>query len=210
MDTLSAPECPELAARWRLPWDALGVAPPQGAFEDLLHRHAEPHRHYHGIAHVAQVVDWLSTYGACPALVLAGWFHDAIHVPGRTDSELRSAALAADVLRRAGVGPAQVELAHAAILATASHDDLRDDLAPLLDADLSILGAPAADYARYAAGIRREYAHVPDLLFRFGRARFLRGLLARPHIFRTPVGRERHEATARTNLAAECAALERP
>lgn len=176
--------------------------------EDLLRRHAEPHRHYHVVAHVAQVVGRLEAECADPALVLAGWFHDAVHHPGRADNERRSARLAVDGLRRAGVDAPRIALVREAILATAAHDSARDDLAPLLDADLAILGASAAEYAGYAEGIRREYATVPEFMFRIGRARFLRGLLARPRIFRTASGLRRHEAAARHNLAAECAALE--
>ena len=43
----------------------------------------------------------------------------------------------------------------------------------LSDADLAILAATPERYAEYAADVRREYAHVPDDLFRAGRAAVL-------------------------------------
>jgi predicted metal-dependent HD superfamily phosphohydrolase len=208
MDTRATALTAALADRWSRPWSALGVPAPEGAFDDLVRRHAQPRRHYHGIGHVAQVIDWLAQEDADPELVIAGWFHDAVLVPGRKDNEQRSARLAVNVLRHAGVDTGRIERVEAAILATANHASTREDIVLLLDADLSILGAPSTEYRRYAAGVRREYARVPDLLYRSGRTRFLRQLLARPCIYRSAVGRRRHEAAARRNLGDECVALE--
>ncbi len=68
---------------------------------------------------------------------------------------------------------------------TATHRPADDDHAGqvLCDADLGILAADPARYASYTAGVRREYAHVPDADFAAGRAAVLRDLLAKP----TPV-----------------------
>jgi predicted metal-dependent HD superfamily phosphohydrolase len=78
----------------------------------------------------------------------------------------------------------------------------------LSDADLAILAAGPERYAAYVAGVRAEYATVPDGDFRRGRAAVLRDLLAKPELFHTAVGRERWEERARTNVARELAALE--
>ena len=50
------------------------------------------------------------------------------------------------------------------VLLTAGHEVEPGDRngAVLVDADLSILGAPPERYARYAADVRAEYAHVDD------------------------------------------------
>ena len=77
----------------------------------------------------------------------------------------------------------------------------------LLDADLAVLGAAPAVYQRYAADIRREYAHVPDAAYRAGRARVLQAFLGRDAIYRHPVTHAEGEAAARANLAAELAGL---
>jgi len=92
---------------------------------------------------------------------------------------------------------------------TATHDPAVDDRAGMVlcDADLAILAAPAERYAEYTAGVRREYAHVPDEDFRRGRAKVLRTLLDRPALFRTAFGQRHWEDPARTNVAAELAVL---
>jgi predicted metal-dependent HD superfamily phosphohydrolase len=77
----------------------------------------------------------------------------------------------------------------------------------LVDADLSILGAPAEVYDRYAAAVRAEYAHVPADAWRAGRSAVLRSFLDRPAIFHTAAGRGRWEEAARANLGRERAAL---
>ena len=65
---------------------------------DLVERHAEPHRHYHVLAHVAHVLDHLEvTAEGLPddrALRLAAWYHDAVYDPRAGDNEAASAALA--------------------------------------------------------------------------------------------------------------------
>ena len=71
------------------------------------------------------------------------------------------------------------------------------DGAVLCDADLAILAADVDRYQRYVAAVRAEYAHVPEGLFRQGRATVLRALEAMPRLYRTEAGRERWEAAAR-------------
>jgi predicted metal-dependent HD superfamily phosphohydrolase len=95
------------------------------------------------------------------------------------------------------------------ILATKSHHaaDEDADAHVLLDADLAVLGAPAEEYARYAAAIRREYAWVPEEDYRCGRARVLQRFLDRPRIFQLDRMHERYDVTARRNLGGEIAAL---
>ena len=60
---------------------------------------------------------------------------------------------------------------------------------------------------REDAAVRAEYRHVPDDLFRAGRAAVLRALADQERLFHTPEGRARYESAARRNLAGELAAL---
>ncbi|MER7458947.1 hypothetical protein [Micromonospora sp. NPDC126480] len=73
----------------------------------------------------------------------------------------------------------------------------------LCDADLAVLAASPEAYDRYAAAIRREYAHVPEPQFRAGRARVLATLLARPTLYHHPALSTRWEQPARANLTRE-------
>ncbi|MGW5671933.1 HD domain-containing protein, partial [Micromonospora sp. NPDC003776] len=95
------------------------------------------------------------------------------------------------------------------VLLTAGHAVPPEDPdgALLCDADLAILAAPPAAYDRYAAAVRREYAHVPDPAFRAGRAQVLTALLALPALYRLPEPHARWESAARANLARELATL---
>jgi predicted metal-dependent HD superfamily phosphohydrolase len=78
----------------------------------------------------------------------------------------------------------------------------------LCDADLAILAADEERYASYVAGVRHEYAAVPDEAFRRGRAQVLRSLLEAPSLFATSYGRQHWEDTARANLTKELTDLE--
>jgi predicted metal-dependent HD superfamily phosphohydrolase len=167
----------------------------------LLRRYDEPHRRYHNVQHLAEVLDHLDELDAADAVRLAAWFHDAVYDPSRADNEERSAVLAEESL--AG-HPAVAEVARLVRL-TATHDPAGDDRdgAALCDADLAILGADPERYAAYAAAVREEYAAVPDEAFRAGRADVLRRLLSRPSLFRTAPARRRWEAAARHNMETE-------
>lgn len=184
-------------------WAALGPDPEIGA--DLLRRYAEPHRRYHGVAHLRAVlaaVDDLAGAATDPdAVRLAAWFHDAVYDPGRDDNERASADLAATALTGHPAADEVVRL----VLLTATHAPSPGDAngAVLCDADLAILAAAPERYARYAAEVRAEYAAVPDDAFRAGRARILTDLLAHRYLFHTPEGRERFEQAARRNLRTE-------
>jgi predicted metal-dependent HD superfamily phosphohydrolase len=77
-----------------------------------------------------------------------------------------------------------------------------------VDIDLSILGGPPDEFDAYERAIRHEYAHVPGEAFASGRARILRGFLARGWIYATELFRERYETAARENLRRSLARLE--
>lgn len=204
-----------LEPRWRRLCVALGVDP---AVADaggrlLADAHTEPHRAYHGLAHLAECFDMTDSMADLGAgdridVELAIWFHDVIYDPRASDNEIRSAEVALEWLDasgcagRAGAVGALIEmtaghrLAHPTPAAAAVHD-----------ADLAILGADPARYDEYTRQIRTEYAHVPADAYASGRARVLRSFLdVEPLYLRLDVRAEREER-ARANLRAELAAL---
>src|SRR5688500_16407624 len=127
----------------------------------LRARYAEPHRRYHTVEHLTEALatfEELRDLASDPGAVeLALWYHDAVYDPAAPagENEARSAALAA----AEGCDDEVVRL----ILLTAGHSVGVDDAngAVMADVDLAILGAPPERYARYAADVRAEYAHVP-------------------------------------------------
>lgn len=169
----------------------------------------EPHRRYHTLAHlrdVLQRVDELADHASDPdAVRLAAWYHDAVY-RGQPDDEENSALRADAELTALGVPDGVIREVARLVRLTAKHNPEPGDRngETLSDADLAILGASSDQYtAVYAPAVRAEYAHVPDDAFRAGRALILRQLLSAPTLYRTPLGRRRWEAAARANLSAE-------
>jgi predicted metal-dependent HD superfamily phosphohydrolase len=139
--------------------------------------------------------------------------HDAVYDPTAADNEKRSAALAAEILE--GVVPADSLARAVKLIEATERHQVPDRLSPkeaedcriFLDMDLSILGADKEAFDRYEAGVRHEYRHVPEALFRQGRAAILERFLERQTLFMSDWGRERFEARARTNLRRSLDAL---
>ncbi|MGN9910830.1 HD domain-containing protein [Phytohabitans sp. LJ34] len=181
------------------------------AGEALLARWREPQRHYHTVDHLAAMLSIVDAEGGGDPVRLATWYHDAVYDPRSPGdaNERESAALARAELATLGVPePVAAEVARLVLL-TAGHavtpGDGDGEL--LCDADLAVLARPPAEYDAYAAAVRREYAHVPDELFRAGRAAVLTSLLDLPALYRRPALAERWEAPARANLERELRAL---
>jgi predicted metal-dependent HD superfamily phosphohydrolase len=181
----------------------------------LLTAYREPHRAYHTTAHIAALLALLMVHGGAArdpnALKLAIMYHDAVYEPRRSDNEAASADMARRDLLALGVDAGLVERVAQLIVATqhgAHVPDAKDiDLSLLLDLDLSILAASPSDYDAYAAAIRREYAHVPILLYRPGRRRVLRKFLEARQLYLTPSLNAAWEDPARANLAREISSL---
>jgi predicted metal-dependent HD superfamily phosphohydrolase len=181
---------------------------PTDAADDLARRYAEPHRAYHNADHVTAVLREARTLGDRDGedravLTLAICAHDVIYDAKPGDDERASARWAREKLTESGVDESYISRVEALVLATLKHES-DDELAHiLLDADLSILGADPDVYDGYSAAVRKEYASVPDELWRNGRSAVLRSLLDRDDLFRTPQAKARWDAKARANLARE-------
>jgi predicted metal-dependent HD superfamily phosphohydrolase len=182
------------------------------ALDNLLGHHREPHRRYHGVAHVLAVLRAIDTIAPTwkvddlVAVRLAAWFHDAVYDPRRTDNEECSALLAERVLAELGVPEIRLAAVGRLVRSTAGHVGEDADEAMLADADLAVLGAEPAVYQAYVVGVRAEYAHLDDATWRAGRSAVLGSFLERDIIYVTPAMRP-HEPRARANLAAERASL---
>lgn len=188
----------------------------------LLRGWGEPHRRYHTVEHLHEVLaalDELQSAGHLDegqALVarLVGWYHDLHHDPRAAagSNEQRSATMARDHLHQLGVDDRVVDAVEAGVLMTAAHEvDPAGRHTRVLegvhDADLWILSSPADRYAAYRAQVRAEYAVIPDDLFRAGRTTVLERFAERARIYLTAHAHARWTARARTNLAAELADL---
>jgi len=195
--------------RW---WPDLLSEQPQ-IRERLVTAYDDPGRGYHDLRHLREVLEHLddlvpTDHPERDAVVLAAWFHDAVY-DAVGDNEERSARLADAVLTQAGVPIPLVDEVTRLVRLTAGHDPAADDLPGqlLCDADLAILAADRERYDAYVAGVRQEYAEVPDADFRAGRKAVLEDLLAHDTLFHSDAARERWEEKARANVSAEVAAL---
>jgi predicted metal-dependent HD superfamily phosphohydrolase len=219
MDSNLSPERFELLQKsWVGLFDRIGVelVVAYRHFDDLVQRYREPHRYYHNLEHIAEMLKvggkLIDLASQPDAIFLAIWFHDAIYDPKAKDNEERSAGLASATLSAAGVRADLIEKTVDLIRSTAHGDSSGNDSDTqiLLDADLAILAAERQRYERYAGDIRKEYMWVDDAAFCAGRVKVLEAFLNRPRIYRTRRMFEVGESMARLNLAAEIEQLTTP
>jgi predicted metal-dependent HD superfamily phosphohydrolase len=151
------------------------------------------------------------TTGDWDLLALAIMYHDAVYESRVSESgkgnEERSADLMERHLSSLDFDPDLIAEIRRLILLTQNHrlKDPRDFRgAAMLDADLAILAAPAADYDAYAKAIREEYDWVEPEAYRVGRTRVLENFLTRPSLFSTNL---LSTEQAHKNLRREIAAL---
>jgi len=195
-----------LRDRWEEVWQKLRAhAVPQDAFNELINAYSSPDRFYHNLMHIEDclsIFDRTKSLAAHPGEVeLAIWFHDAVYDTHRDDNEQKSAAWAESVINQAGVSNVIAERVSNSILATRHNEEVVDTDAQLMaDVDLSILGRETDVFWRYEEDIRKEYAWVPESLFREKRVEILRGFLDRQFIYYHETYREMFEEKARANL----------
>ncbi len=200
--------------RWTRLWKRLDAAGDGlWIFGQLAAAYAEPARAYHTAEHIEDCLTQLDQSRSAAQhldhVETAIWFHDAVYLPGSPDNEERSADLARTTLAEYGV-PAQLADRIAELILATRHIALaRDpDAALLCDIDLSILGTPPERFAEFERRIRREYAWVPEPVYRSARSEILRGFLGRRSIYQTDYFRSRYESQGRTNLEGLIARLQ--
>ncbi|OJY16779.1 MAG: hypothetical protein BGO98_11330 [Myxococcales bacterium 68-20] len=188
-------------------------------FAELCAAYQDESRKYHSLEHIAECLGMLAelreTLESPAEVALAIWFHDAVYATHPfASSEKRSAALAQKSCMRMGIGEPSAQRIAAMVRATKDHDPSsiagsvhERDASALFDIDLAILGSDPVRYARFERDVRAKHAWVPEGIFRSRRAKLLGAFAARRAIYRTPILRERLEATARTNIERAVAEL---
>ena len=175
----------------------------EGYWAQLRAAYSEPWRAYHQLPHLQHLLGLMRDSGVDdPACYWAAFYHDYVYLPGRGDNEAQSAGVAARQLTELGVAPASIKRVEQLILATQCHQWSGEDTqgARFLDADMAILGAPDLVYHQYQQQVRREFKKIPGFLFKRGRHKFLRGLLAQQRIFISDWFYQRFEKQARINI----------
>lgn len=182
----------------------------EACWGEILTSYSDQRRGYHTLAHLqhfSQQLDLckhnLSDY---PTVYLAMIYHDIVYFMMDGTNEAKSALVAVDHLSGLNYPSHLIGNCVEMILATKAHAENRDTtINYFIDADMSILGADNASYARYATGIRKEYGD--SIYFDAGRAQVLRSFLAMEKIFKTDLFYEKYEKQARLNIQREISDL---
>ncbi len=180
----------------------------QAVFRVLKSAYSQSHRHFHNLQHIEECLQIVEQYAAIVGwgevpgeLELALWFHDVVYDPGAQDNEHRSAELFQSLAREGGLKREVIEGVISLILETKDHDARGVQLSTIMcDADLWILGSPAERYREYARQVREEHSPYANWEYRWGRRRFLRGMLRRKSLYANPLFEGAFAAQARENM----------
>jgi len=183
----------------------LSLSADETFFLELDGRYRSPNRYYHNTIHIDNCLSLLNEFAHLAERKLlveaAIWLHDAIYQSFSTKNELKSAELAVKMFGELGMNEEDSKVIYELILITAHREKPEGaDAELLVDIDLSILGADAAEYDIYERAIRKEYRFVPKRFYQPGRKKLLTSFLERPQIYLTSELQNRFEEQARKNL----------
>lgn len=175
-------------------------------FNHLVKTYNEEGRYYHTTDHLENMATLAGHYREMidkkEVIGFSLFYHDIVYRPGMGDNEELSAERAIVSLNKLSVPAAIIEDVKTFILATKFHHagEVTDtDLKYFLDFDLSILAAPREEYTQYMKNVRKEFDHLSDAHFAWGRRTFLQSILKKPFIYFTSEFR-RLEDDARENM----------
>ena len=163
-------------------------------------------RHYHNLSHIENMLQMLDEVKAevtnIDTLLFAIYYHDIVYKATRNDNEYQSALLFEKHIAKTSFGKIsackmQIELTKEHLL---SEDE---DTNILMDLDLSILGSRSEEYYKYQKNIRKEYSIYPDFMYKKGRVKVVKSMLASGPIFKTSYFKDKLEVQARVNLENE-------
>ena len=148
--------------------------------EDVLERWSEPHRKYHTLSHLYDLVEQIQTNSELVErernlLLLAAFFHDSIYDPKRKDNEERSAQLLEYN------SPKTDGIKHIAQIIRDTKDHTSTEYLSKLfsEMDMAIVTRSLPDLLEWERGIRYEYSHYSSLVYTIGRVQFIRKMIQR-------------------------------
>ena len=129
---------------------------------DVINLYNEPHRFYHTLEHIEQVLKYLHHENLLihDELFLATIFHDIIYNPQSTTNEEDSANYFTDAAKSSSLTNDQKEHIKQLILDTKNHRPPARFSEEFIKADLSILNASFDKLIRYEKQIFKEYQFV--------------------------------------------------
>lgn len=200
-------EIKEIYKIWRSTLELADTDKTKAIFREVVDHYCEPHRHYHNLDHVGNLLELIETTVLTSnerrILIHAALFHDVIYNTSSSKNESLSAQYANEALNYLSVPKEEIKSVCHIIQATSDHssDDILAQL--FLDMDMAILGSPKLIYKEYKASIRREWSNIPDTFYCIGRTKFLIKQLVKKSIFYTPKFQRLFENQARNNIRNE-------
>lgn len=193
--------------RFVLLWERCIGAPGKAVFNRVDARYREPHRYYHGPAHIEHCLRKLDEAGARvpnrDAVEMALWFHDVVYdVPEAPaqDNEKRSAEFFRLCADGGGTGRFRADVRRLIVITEHRVLPEPEDERFMIDIDLSSFGVAWPEFLRNSRAVRLEQPRIPDDRFHAGTEGFMRKMLARPSFCFTAFFRARHERTAIENI----------
>ncbi|MBK9283552.1 MAG: adenylyltransferase/cytidyltransferase family protein [Sphingobacteriaceae bacterium] len=127
----------------------------------VLQRYEEKHRHYHTVAHVSAVIDYLIKSNQLnDELFLAAVYHDAIYDPKQNNNEDLSAELFSKDAEAAKLDEKTIAKIVQIIRDTKTHKASFKESEIFIEADLSIFKSSFADLMNYEHQIFKEFQFV--------------------------------------------------
>lgn len=181
-------------------------------WEEIYMAYSEKGRHYHTLAHLANLLSELenvkSQVNDRDVVLFTLFYHDIVYRATGDKNEEKSAQLAQLRLTELSFPQEKITRCIGMILATKGHTVTGDnDTDYFTDADLSILGQTKNLYSEYARQVRKEYSVYPAFIYNQGRKKVLNHFLNMTRIYKTSYFFDHFELQARDNMKDELKTL---
>ena len=146
--------------------------------EEVRKRYSEPHRHFHTVEHLNDVLKQIIVNRQYlpledfVSLIIAGVFHDIVYDPQRRDNEEKSVEVLISYERHP-MTDFRMENAKKIILATKTHDKIHKLISDFNGYDCSILDRDYPELLKWEEQIHKEYEFAGDG-YKERRIKFLR------------------------------------
>lgn len=149
-------------------------------YEKLIERYQEPHRYYHNLDHIIEMLDMIpfkSYDSLCAvAIIYAILYHDAIYSPISNVNEEESFALFVEEIPPYKRGSGITDKVEEMIFATIDHEYSKDSpsyVKAIIKADLDRFNLPFTEFWKHNLDILKEYGCFEYQKIKEGRIKFL-------------------------------------
>jgi predicted metal-dependent HD superfamily phosphohydrolase len=200
-------------SRWETTLKLAGVQEADPSlFEEILKAYDCAGRYYHVKDHLYHMFGVYDRFFSEPNVVLelAFWYHDFVYDPTAQDNELQSANVGQErIVRRLQLDSrVGAQVRDLILFSQYSRQPETHEEKILHDVDLAIFGESEDLFQKYERYTRLEYAFVPELDYRKGRADILKRFLRDPFYFTPEMQFSSYETLAQVNIRKSIESLE--